>query len=66
MFLTDIILNGPWCLKRESFEEESVLTKKSLEKEKGKKDSGVRRKEHYYNEEKADQRTPEKGRRQGE
>ena len=24
MFWTDVILNEPWCLKRESFEEKSV------------------------------------------
>ena len=49
MFWTDVILNEPWCLKRESFEEKSVHKEELGERRKGKK-SGVRRKEQYYNE----------------
>ena len=49
MFWTDVILNEPWCLKRESFEEKSVHKEELGERRKGRK-SGVRRKEQYYNE----------------
>ena len=49
MFWTDVILNEPWCLKRESFEEKSVH-KEELGERRKKKDTGVRRKEQYYNE----------------
>ena len=49
MFWTDVILNEPWRLKRESFEEKSVHKEELGERRKGRK-SGVRRKEQYYNE----------------
>ena len=65
MFWTDVILNEPWCLKRESFEEKSVHKEELGERRKGRK-SGVRRKEQYYNEKRSENSRAEKGRRQGE